>query len=122
MADCKTVLIVEDDVAISTMMKVVLELNNFKVFTAYNGEEGIRLLRDLSPSPCVIILDLMMPHTNGWQFLDVQRNEAEFTGIPVVVCSAYAESAKSVQPNAFVSKPVQYKALLGAVQSFCNYA
>jgi len=117
--NCKNILIVEDDSAVSTMMKDVLELHGYNVITAADGAEGIQRLEEIVPEPCVIILDLMMPHTNGWEFLDMQRSHAKLSGVPVVICSAYSESAKSIRPHAFVPKPVEYKALLGAVQAFC---
>lgn len=116
---CKNVLIVEDEVSIRQMMQDVLELHGYKVFTASNGEDGIKKLMEISPEPCVVLLDLMMPGTNGWQFLDVQRSNPKFSNIPVVVCSAYKESAKSVHPNGFVEKPIQLNSLLGAVREFC---
>ena len=116
---CGNILIVEDDNAVSSMMADVLELHGYTVHTAADGEEGILKLRQMWPEPCVIVLDLMMPKTNGWQFLDAQRNDPKLAEIPVVVCSAYAESAKSVHPDSFVAKPVQYHDLIGAIRSHC---
>lgn len=116
---CKNILIVEDEAAISSMMKDILELKGYNVFTASDGAEGIEHLKKLLPEPCVIILDLMMPKTNGWEFLDVQRSDPRLADIPVVICSAYTESAKAVKPHGFVPKPVQLKSLVNAVQAFC---
>jgi CheY-like chemotaxis protein len=116
---CKNVLIVEDDQAIRQMMQDVLEIQGYKVFLASNGREGTEKLLQLSPKPCVVLLDLMMPELNGWQFLDFQRSDPSLLHIPVVVCSAYRESARSVKPAAIIDKPVQLEALLGAVRSFC---
>jgi CheY-like chemotaxis protein len=116
---CRRILLVEDDHAIRQMIKDVLEIQGYTVFTAANGAEGIQQLRELAAEPCVVLLDLMMPGTNGWQFLDFQRNNPQFQKIPVVVCSAYRESAKTVHPDAFIEKPVQLPALLGTVRQFC---
>jgi CheY-like chemotaxis protein len=113
------ILIVEDDEAVRLMMQDVLELNGYAVFTASDGGEGIKILRELLPNSCMVLLDLMMPRTNGWQFLDVQRNDPEMSAVPVVVCSAYRESAKSIYPAAFIEKPIQLDVLLGTVQRFC---
>jgi CheY-like chemotaxis protein len=117
---CKNVLLIEDDQAIRRTMKDVLEIQGFKVFLAADGKEGTEQLQAIAPEPCVILLDLMMPVMNGWQFLDFQRNDPKFRNIPVVICSAYAECAKAVNPSAFVPKPVQFNALLGAVKAFCE--
>lgn len=116
---CKNVLIVEDEKAIRQMMQDVLEIHGYNVVVAADGHEGIEQLRRLAPEPCVILLDLMMPGMNGWQFLDFQRSDPRLASIPVVVCSAYKESAKSIRPAGIVEKPVQLKNLLGAVQAFC---
>lgn len=116
---CRNILIVEDEPAIREMMKDVLEINGYNIFTAANGKEGIEALKEISHMPCVVLLDLMMPGTNGWQFLDFQRNSPSLASIPVVICSAYKESAKAVKPAGIVEKPIRLEALLGAVQSFC---
>lgn len=117
--DCKNVLIVEDDQAVREMIKDILEIEGYQVATAVDGREGIERLKSLSPNPCVILLDLMMPETSGWQFLDFQRSNPKLSGIPVIVCSAYSESAKTVKANAIVEKPVKLTALLDAVHAFC---
>ena len=116
---CKNVLVVEDDRAIRQMIKDVLEVEGYTVFTAADGREGIEQLKSLSPSPCMVVLDLMMPGTNGWKFLDHQRSDPKLSAIPIIVCSAYSESAKSVKPNAILEKPVKLDALLHAVHEFC---
>jgi CheY-like chemotaxis protein len=116
---CKNVLIVEDDRAIRQMIQDVLEVEGYNVHSACDGSEGIEQLRALAPAPCVVLLDLMMPGTNGWKFLDFQRSDPKLSGIPVIVCSAYSESAKSVKPHAIIEKPVRLDALLSAVHAFC---
>jgi len=116
---CKNILIIEDDAAIRQTMADILEIHGYQVFLASDGREGAEQLNTIAPGPCVILLDMMMPGTNGWQFLDVQRNDPKFQNIPVVICSAYEESAKSVKPNGFIPKPIQLDQLLGAVKDFC---
>ncbi len=116
---CKNILIVEDELAIRQMMQDILELEGYKIYTASDGAEGLKVLEAISPNPCVVLLDLMMPGTNGWWFLDRQRSDPKLSKIPVVICSAYAESARSVHPSGFVPKPVQLNSLLGAVKAFC---
>ena len=115
----RNILVIEDEPAIQQMIKDVLELQGYLVFTASDGREGIDKLRAIQPEPCVVLLDLMMPGTNGWQFLDMQRSDSKLANIPVVVCSAYEESAKSVSPSGYVPKPIQLPSLLGAVKAFC---
>lgn len=116
----KNILIVEDDSAIRQTVKDILEIQGYTVEAAANGKEGLQQLEVLSPPPSLILLDLMMPTMSGWQFLDVQRNDKRFQRIPVVICSAYEESAKSVHPAGVVTKPIQLDKLLGAVRAFCQ--
>jgi CheY-like chemotaxis protein len=118
-SDAKSVLIIEDDTAVRETIQEILEIQGYKVFSAANGKEGTEVLKTCVPSPSVILLDLMMPVMNGWQFLDIQRNDPKLRDIPVVICSAYKETARAVKPNAFIEKPVQFKALLGAIKAFC---
>lgn len=117
--NCKDILIIEDEESISQMMKDILSLEGYRVATASNGLEGLQKLKSMAQTPCVVLLDLMMPKANGWWFLDNQRSDPELSKIPVVVCSAYAESAKSVKPQGFVPKPVQLDCLLDTVKAFC---
>lgn len=117
--NCKSVLVIDDDVAILQSMKDVLEIHGYTVTVASDGAEGVKALSKMSALPCLILLDLMMPGMNGWGFLDYQRSHPQFTHIPVIVCSAYENSAKSVSKAPVLIKPVQLNSLLGAVQSFC---
>lgn len=117
--NCKTILLIEDDAAIRKTMKEVLEIEGYIVITAIDGNDGAQQLKALQPAPCAILLDLMMPTMNGWQFLDIQRNDPNLKDIPVIICTAYEESAKAIRPAAFVPKPVQLEKLLGAVKAFC---
>jgi CheY-like chemotaxis protein len=117
--DCKNILVIEDDHAVRQMLKDVLELEGYNVVTAQDGSEGIEHIKKPGKIPCVIILDLMMSGTNGWQFLDFQKSDPSISKIPVIVCSAYHESAKSIKPDALVEKPVKLDQLLGTVHAFC---
>lgn len=116
---CKSILVIDDDPAICQTMKDVLEINGYRVTTARDGQEGIKALTTMSTLPCMILLDLMMPGMNGWGFLDFQRANAQFATVPVIICSAYENSAKSVSKNPVITKPVKLNSLLGAVKAFC---
>lgn len=117
--NCKNILVIDDDPAICQSLKDVLEINGYNVTTARDGQEGVDLLKKSSVMPCLILLDLMMPGMNGWGFLDFQRNDPRFTTVPVIVCSAYENSARSISKNPILTKPVKLNSLLGAVKAFC---
>jgi CheY-like chemotaxis protein len=109
----KQILIVEDEQPIREMMKTLLEIEGYSISTACNGRDGIERLRENPPS--LVLLDMMMPVMNGWDFLDALRSDPATASIPVVIVSAYSEIAKSVRPKAFVPKPVQLDTLLRAI-------
>lgn len=104
---CKTVLIIEDELVVREAMRDVLELQGYEVILAADGAEALALLKNKSKLPCVILLDLMMPHMNGWDFLDFQRTDKELSQIPIVICSAYKESAAAIKPSGLLDKPIQ---------------
>lgn len=115
-----SILLIDDDRDVRESMKSVLEIQGYHVVTAVNGLEGVEKLKALDKLPCVILLDLMMPDVNGWQFLDMQSADPKLRDVPVVICSAYMETAKSIRTvDGFIPKPVQLNSLLGAVKAFC---
>ena len=117
--DCKKVLIIDDDEAVRQSMLDVLEIQGYRPVCAADGTEAIERLNTADSAPCVILLDMMMPGMNGWQFLDYQRSSEKFAHIPVIVCTALSATAKSIKPSAIVSKPVDRDTLLRAVRTFC---
>lgn len=117
--NCKNILIIDDDRAILQTMKDVLELYGYNVFTAVDGKDGINTMLSMKTPPCLILLDLMMPGMNGWGFLDFQRTNPSFAEVPVVICSAYEASARSVSNQQVLIKPVQLDSLVGTVKSLC---
>lgn len=119
MKECKRILVIDDDPAIRQSFQDVLEIYGYEVMTAEDGEEGIRSLRGMNNPPCVILLDLMMPGMNGWGFLDFQRINPSYADVPVIICSAYKETAKSIGANNFITKPVKLTDLVGIVRNYC---
>lgn len=77
------ILVVDDDNAMTELLKIILQPANFEVITANSGTEGIQMTR--SQSPDVIILDLMMPEING---LEVCKAVREFSQVPIIILSA----------------------------------
>jgi CheY-like chemotaxis protein len=65
---CSSILIVEDDGSIRTTLKLALEVNGYAVFTASSGREAIEELPRI-PRHCLILLDLMVPALDGWEFV-----------------------------------------------------
>jgi CheY-like chemotaxis protein len=110
------ILVVEDDHDTREMIEQFLAMEGFAVRTASNGEAAMTsLLRDGRPS--VILLDLMMPVMNGWQFREAQRRQPQLADIPVVVVSAAGPPSRlpPIQADAWLSKPLDLDRLLETI-------
>jgi CheY-like chemotaxis protein len=114
------VLLVDDDASIRETMQLLLELEGFKTATASNGKEALEKLKAEQPS--VILLDLMMPVMNGWELLEIIRGTEEYSPLPVIVISAFADSRVSSQATAIIRKPVDPDQLVRAVRKFGRVA
>ena len=114
------VLIVEDDRDTREMLGRFLELEGFEVSTAANGQLALDALRQHAAA--VIVLDLMMPVMDGWQFRQQQIHDPRLAGIPVVVVTA-AGSRTSLPPidaHGWLSKPVDLDQLLQMITPLCG--
>lgn len=117
--NCKNVLIIDDDEAVRETIGEILESRGYHPLFASDGAEAISMMERQSEPPCLILLDMMMPGMNGWQFLDFQRADPKFANVPVIVCSAYSETAKSVSNATILAKPIELTSLVQAVHAFC---
>ncbi len=114
------VLIVEDDADLRDMMAQLLSLEGFIAATVSNGREALEYLHD-GDRPDVILLDLMMPVMDGWEFRRRQQADPEVSGVPVIVLSALDQSrAADVRADAFLKKPLDFDRLLALVRSYCG--
>ena len=110
------VMVVEDDASIRDLVIEVLAQEGFAAVGAGNGDEALRRLRQGEFRPSLILLDLMMPVMDGWQFREQQLRDPALAGIPVVVTSALADDV--VDADGFCRKPFDWDALVGAVNRF----
>jgi CheY-like chemotaxis protein len=119
---CEGVLLVEDDDDIRLALVEALRDEGIAVRAAANGADALQDLRHGSP-PCLIVLDLMMPVMDGWQFRDKQLEDPTLAAIPVVVLTADGNAkAKAKKMNAAlgISKPVKLDALIEVIVKYCG--
>jgi CheY-like chemotaxis protein len=120
----QTVMIVDDDGDIREAIAEALGDLSYDVLEAANGEEALTQLRQQQGHrPCVILLDIMMPVMDGWQFRNAQRNDPTLADIPVVVLSAHAsiaEAANDMAVKDVLRKPVRLDTLIEAVARYCG--
>jgi signal transduction histidine kinase len=111
----RTLLIVEDDADTREAFDVLLSADGFRVAGCSNGREALDWLH-ASPAPDVIVLDLMMPVMDGWQFRVTQKSDPKLAAIPVVAISADATAkAAAIDADAYLKKPVDYEVLVDAI-------
>ncbi len=85
----KKILLVEDDVALSTVYKSRMELEGFEIREVNNGEEALSAAIDFKPD--LILLDAMMPKISGFDVLDILRNTAETANIRIIMLTALSQ-------------------------------
>lgn len=111
-------LIIEDDRDIREELSAVLEEHEYCVLVADHGQHALELMR-AGNRPDAIILDLMMPVMDGWEFREHQKNDPEFALIPVIVTTA---SEKAIDADALLRKPIDRDALLRVVEQHTRRA
>jgi CheY-like chemotaxis protein len=99
----KTIMVVDDNPDIITIIKTILEGKGYSVFSASSGPELLNLLKNQKPD--LIILDIMMPEMDGLEVLTKLKGVTDTTGIPVILLTA----------------KVQYEDVLGGYKLGADY-
>ena len=113
--ECQTILVIDDDLPIRDSLRDLLEIEGFRVILAEDGRRGIEAIRD-GLRPHLILLDLMMPNMNGWEFLTARQADILLSSIPVVVISAYLERFQGFPVCGRLNKPIDVTQLLRVVK------
>lgn len=111
------VLIADDDINISELIKVYFEKDGFSTVTARNGKEAVELFK--SEAPSIVILDVMMPEMDGWQ---VCREIRRVSNIPIIMLTAKGETFDKVLglelgADDYMVKPFDPKELIARVKA-----
>lgn len=116
----KKILLIEDNNDVRENTAEILELANYKVFTAPDGKEGVELARKEQPD--LIICDIMMPGLDGYGVLHLISKDSELAAVPFIFLTAKAERSdmrKGMELGAddYITKPFDKTELLNAVES-----
>ncbi|MGQ0505366.1 MAG: response regulator [Myxococcaceae bacterium] len=112
----QTVLVVDDDPDILEALSEILEAEGYEVVRARNGQEALTRL-DSTP-PALILLDLMMPVMDGWEFAQRMRQQPAVASIPIIVLSAdrnVGTKARDLGAVGHLPKPFELNDLLDMV-------
>lgn len=116
------VCVVDDDADIREALFEVLTFEGYEVEVASDGEEALARLRE-TPERCgLILLDLMMPRMNGWEFRRHQVEDPKLASIPVVLLTGAGGGDKvalDLKVESALEKPVELEDLLAIVAHYC---
>ena len=104
----KRILIVDDEQDIVESLKFVLEVSGFTCYCAYNGEDGLRMAKELSPD--LIILDVMMPKINGYKISRLLKYDKKYKDIPIIMVTARSQEedkliGEETGADEYITKP-----------------
>jgi len=114
------ILVVDDQLDILFNLKLTLEFNDYRVITAINGNEALKILADHEPPPDLIISDIKMPELDGYDFFKKISENPKWTFIPFIFLSARASPddvrfGKMLGADDYLTKPFQEEDLLAII-------
>jgi len=115
MSDPPYILLVDDDSDLRQCLVDLLEDEGYVTRTACSGREALALLENSAP-PCLILLDLMMPDLNGWQFYEQQQRNRQLAQIPVLVVTASRSLGPNIPGSDVLLKPFTIDDVLDKVE------
>ncbi len=118
------ILVVDDEPNIVQTLQDRLEMNEYEVFTAGNGREGLKRFEDERPH--VILLDVIMPIMDGHEMLEVLRKQPGGQNVSVIMLTARSQSQDIARANAcgiddYIVKPFDLSELLEKIESVVEH-
>jgi two-component system alkaline phosphatase synthesis response regulator PhoP len=115
----KKILLVDDEEDILEFLKYNLERENFEVLVSTNGEDA---LKQLSQSPDLIVLDIMMPGMDGFELYELIKKNKESQEIPIIFLTAKSGETDEIKglnlgASDYIQKPISPKKLIARIKS-----
>ena len=116
-------LLVDDDREIIDALKPRLQREGYDVFTAFDGEEGLKMVKDCNPD--IILLDLLMPKLNGFDVLKEIRTNMNDRWRPIIIISANADLASvkkgyDMEADHYLAKPCTIDTVLHGIKTMIS--
>jgi CheY-like chemotaxis protein len=113
-----TVLVIDDDATVRDLLQRFLGKEEFHVVSASEGEEGLRLARELHPD--AITLDVMMPGMDGWAVLSALKADPDVSDIPVIMLTIVDDKNLGYTLGAadYLTKPVDHDRLVSLLEKY----
>lgn len=116
----KRVLLIDDDLELRETIATILEDDGYQVMQAAGGKEALATLEN-PPLPDLLLLDMMMPGMNGWEFLERKNQNPDFASVPVVALTASRQIEGQPLPvQEVVYKPLRLDQLLSIVKRYTS--
>lgn len=121
----KKILIVDDEQDIVESLKFVLEVSGYNCYCAYNGEDGLKLAKELIPD--LIILDVMMPKINGYKISRLLKYDNKYKDIPIIMLTARSQIedkliGEETGVNEYITKPFELDQVVKKVEEYVGGA
>jgi CheY-like chemotaxis protein len=116
-----TIFVVEDQTELRESICEELERAGFSTVGAPHGDRAMALLRGIGPRPALMLLDLLLPHKDGWEVVASMKADPRLRDVPIVVMSAVPPQATSLQAQgvaATLPKPFTMEELLFVISRF----
>jgi DNA-binding response OmpR family regulator len=117
----KRIMVVDDEAALRSVLDIRLRAAGYAVSSAADAKTALELLEQQGP-PDLFIIDLMMPHMNGWQLCKEIRAQERWKHVPIIVLSALLQGdTASNAPNEgdfLMAKPYEPSMLMAKIREF----
>ena len=120
LAEYVPILVMDDNVGLLELFRRYLSGWNYQVLEAHTVDQASQIASEAHLK--LILLDIMMPHQDGWEILQQLRNTPETREVPIVICSVLNEPelATALGASDYLPKPVTQDALLTKVEQWCG--
>jgi len=114
------VVVIEDDVEMINLVKLILKKEGFEINGAMGGRDGLEMIEKVQPD--IVLLDLMMPDMDGWEVYQSMKANEQMKNIPVIVITAKAQSIDKVlglhiaKVEDYITKPFSPAELIASVR------
>ena len=117
----KKILIVDDEQDIVESLKFVLESSEYTCYCAYNGEDGLRMAKEIVPD--LMILDVMMPKINGYKISRLLKFDKKYKDIPILMVTARSQEddkliGEETGANEYITKPFEINDVVDKVNKY----
>ena len=117
----KKILIVDDEHDIVESLKFVLEDADYTCYCAYNGEDGLKMAKEIMPD--LMILDVMMPKINGYKISRLLKYDNKYKDIPILMVTARSQEedkliGEETGANEYITKPFDLDDVVDRVKKY----